>query len=933
MLSFLAGGGQMGAAIRAYDWTCTPLGAAAEWPTVLKTLVGFMLDATQPMFLVWGTDQITLYNDHYAAVLAGKHPGALAQPFLEIWSELKTDLTPIVEQAYRGESVHMDDITLMMERSGFREETHFAFSYTPIRSEGGRVDGFFCACSEITQQVLVQRALATSEARAHQILDSVTDYGIVVIDLDRIVTSWNEGARRIFGWTEDEMLGQSADRIFTQEDRALGQPEREVAEALRDGFAPDVRWHIRKSGELFWAKGEMTPLRDDTGAVAGCVKVLQDATAEREAERQLAESEARFREVAEAVPGFLWTADAHGRINYASARWWEFSGANPANAPAEGWSFYLHPEDRVSATDAWTRALASGTLFEAEFRLPRADGVYRWWLARAVPISDEAGHVLRWVGACSDIDEIVAARQTLARSREELVREVEDRTADRDRMWHLSTDVMLVADFEARFLVVNPAWTTLLGWQEDEMIGRKFVDLLHPDDVAATLAEVDKLAHGFTTLRFENRYRAKDGSYRWISWTAVPDQQHLHAVGRDVQAEKEASEALRATEEALRQAQKMEAVGQLTGGIAHDFNNLLTGIIGSLDLMQRKVAAGRTGELDRHMSAAVTSANRAAALTHRLLAFSRRQPLDPKAVNANRLVTEMEDLLRRTIGESVQLEMVTAGGLWQTLCDPHQLESAVLNLAINARDAMPEGGKLTIETCNAHLDSTYAAQVRDVRPGQYVCICVSDTGTGMSEETIAKAFEPFFTTKPIGQGTGLGLSMIYGFARQSDGYAKIYSEVGQGTTIKLYLPRFYGEAEQHPEHTGSSIEQHVTEHGEVVLVVEDETAVRDLVVEVLSDLGYRTLEAVDGPSGLKMLQSSERIDLLVTDVGLPGLNGRQLADAARTSRPRLKILFMTGYAENAAINGGFLEPGMELLTKPFAIDALAQKLSAMIEHG
>ena len=385
-------------------------------------------------------------------------------------------------------------------------------------------------------------------------------------------------------------------------------------------------------------------------------------------------------------------------------------------------------------------------------------------------------------------------------------------------------------------------------------------------------------------------------------------------------------------QEALRQAQKMEAVGQLTGGIAHDFNNLLTGVIGSLDMMQRQMAKGDTSRIERYATTAMTSANRAAALTHRLLAFSRRQPIDPKPVNANRLVTGMEELLRRTIGESIALEVVTAGGIWQTLCDPHQLESAILNLAINARDAMPDGGALTIETCNAHLDSAYTARQRDVRPGQYVCICVTDTGSGMSADTIAKAFEPFFTTKPIGQGTGLGLSMIYGFARQSEGYAKIYSEIGQGTTVKLYLPRYYGEAEGAEEEHGRLTDAHRAEAGEVVLVVEDETAVRDLVVDVLEELGYRAIQAADGPAGLKLLQSRMRIDLLVTDIGLPGLNGRQVADAARQQRPALKVLFMTGYAENATIANGFLDPGMEMITKPFAIEALATRVRDMIER-
>jgi CheY-like chemotaxis protein len=292
----------------------------------------------------------------------------------------------------------------------------------------------------------------------------------------------------------------------------------------------------------------------------------------------------------------------------------------------------------------------------------------------------------------------------------------------------------------------------------------------------------------------------------------------------------------------------------------------------------------------------------------------------------------MEDLLRRTLGERIELELVLAGGLWPTLCDPNQLENAVLNLAINARDAMPEGGKLTIETNNAHLDRQYAARHRDVRAGQYVCVSVTDTGTGMSEETIARAFEPFFTTKPLGQGTGLGLSMIYGFARQSDGYARIYSELGKGTTIKLYLPRHRGEEADDadvPELTGA----HVAEAGETVLVVEDEPVVRGLIVDVLSDLGYQALEAADGPSGLEMLQSRRHIDLLITDVGLPGLNGRQIADAGRALRPNLKVLFMTGYAENAALASGFLEHGMAMITKPFAMEALATRIREIIAES
>ena len=383
-------------------------------------------------------------------------------------------------------------------------------------------------------------------------------------------------------------------------------------------------------------------------------------------------------------------------------------------------------------------------------------------------------------------------------------------------------------------------------------------------------------------------------------------------------------------EAALAQAQKMEAVGQLTGGIAHDFNNLLTGISGSLELLATRISQGRLNELNRYVTAAQGAAKRAAALTHRLLAFARRQTLDPKPTNVNRLVLDMEELIRRTMGPAIEIEVVGAAGLWTTLIDPNQLENALLNLCINARDAMPDGGRLTIETANKWLDGRTGRE-RSLSPGQYLSLCVTDTGTGMTPEVIERAFDPFYTTKPIGQGTGLGLSMVYGFARQSGGQIRIYSEVGQGTTVCLYLPRYHGEAGEVSVSAETAQVSPRCEAGETVMVVDDEPTVRMLVVEVLEELGYTTIEAADGPGGLQVLNSNVRIDLLITDVGLPGgMNGRQLADAGRALRPGLKVLFITGYAENAVVGNGHLEPGMHVMTKPFEMDVLASRIRECI---
>ncbi|MFF7707787.1 PAS domain-containing protein [Pseudomonas sp. NPDC007930] len=387
---------------------------------------------------------------------------------------------------------------------------------------------------------------------------------------------------------------------------------------------------------------------------------------------------------------------------------------------------------------------------------------------------------------------------------------------------------------------------------------------------------------------------------------------------------------LRLAEDALRQSQRMEAVGQLTGGIAHDFNNLLTGIAGSLELLQTRLAQGRVNELDRYVSAAQSASRRAAALTHRLLAFSRRQTLDPKPTDVNRLVKHMEDLVRRSIGPQMLLEVVTAAGLWPTLIDPPQLENALLNLCLNARDAMPGGGRITLETANRWIDERLARE-RDMPPGQYISLCVTDTGCGMSEDVIARAFEPFFTTKPLGEGTGLGLSMVYGFVRQSGGQVRIYSEVGHGSTLCIYLPRYYGEAAHEADSAPTSTPARA-DGSRSILVVDDEPAVRMLVVEVLEDLGYHTLEAADGATGLALLQGPLNIDLLVSDVGLPGgLNGRQLADAARALRPALPVLFITGYAENSVIGNGHLAPGMRVLTKPFNLETLVERVQQMLE--
>ena len=580
------------------------------------------------------------------------------------------------------------------------------------------------------------------------------------------------------------------------------------------------------------------------------------------------------------------------------------------------------------------RAVLGGeTITDARWRIRRPDGSEVLVIGSARPVHRADGELIGAVLTMRDDTERRAAEQALLELTATLETRVEERTRERDRTWRTSQDLLLVVNPEGVFQAVNPAWTHILGWQPDEIVGCSYLDFIHPDDHASSQGALVKAAiKGLP--RYENRYRHKDGSYRWVSWVASPEETLIYASGRDITPEREAAEALAEAGEQLHQSQKMEAVSQLTGGIAHDFNNLLQGISGSLELMCTRATQGRTAELGRYSEAAMGSINRAAALIQQLLAFSRRQTLDPKPTDVNQLVGGMEDLLRRTVGLGIQVETSFAAEPWPTLCDPNRLESALLNLVINARDAMPDGGHVLIETANTVLRDRRGAfqewPPQGVPPGEYVALSVADIGTGMTPDVIEHAFDPFFTAKPTGQGTGLGLSMIYGFVQQSGGHVRLRSELGQGTTAAIYLPRYLG-AGTGTGDWGTAAHKPAKTTSTVVLVVEDEPDVRMVIVEVLSDLGYTVLEAEDGRSGLRIADSGVHIDLLLTDVGLPGgMNGRQLADAARQRRPDLNVLFVTGYAETVAASDGRMEPGMQVITKPFSLAALAAKVQGIV---
>ena len=556
-----------------------------------------------------------------------------------------------------------------------------------------------------------------------------------------------------------------------------------------------------------------------------------------------------------------------------------------------------HPLGTVCVIDSKPRQLDAAQL--------RALEALARYASHLLATRDSAMTSARSAGMLLDVNEVLQG-------------EVLDRTRERDDLWNLSVDLLVKSTYDGKLLNVSPSWTRMLGHDEEHLLATGYRTLSDPDHAATVDEALRRARRTGSPVTFADRLVDADGQWHWVEWTVVPvaGGREFSGIGRNVTESKAQRARLELAEEALRQSQKMEAVGQLTGGIAHDFNNLLAGITGSLELLKIRIAQGRVAESDRYIDAAQGAAKRAASLTHRLLAFARRQTLESKPTDLARLVAGLEELVRRP-------------GLWSASIDANQLENAVLNLCINARDAMPDGGRLTIATSNRHVDRATAAEAH-VASGEYVTLSVSDTGTGMTPEVVARAFEPFFTTKPLGAGTGLGLSMVYGFARQSNGQVRIDSKVGTGTTISIDLPRYVGPNDESVAEP-SDIMGATADAGKTVLVVDDEPTVRMMMVEVLGESGYRALEASNGAAGLRILRSNEKIDLLITDIGLPGgMNGRQLVESVRMLRPDLQVLFVTGYAENAAIGDGPFAAGHSVLTKPFSIQALSRKVEELL---
>lgn len=811
--------GEMAERIRTFDWHGSGIGAFASWPSELQTTLALCLSTDIPTAIYWGPEFRLLYNDAWAPIAGEKHPWALGRAARDVWSDIwhviEPQLTSVIEQ---GKGFRVADQMLPMLRGGRIQNTYWDYSFAPIFAADGSVVGIFNQGTETTARLTAERALRASEERLEYALGASETVGTWDWDIpnDKVVA--DSRFAKIYGVdTAVAARGAPIAEFFASvhpDDVAPLQDT--ISDALKTGALFSHEYRLMDSnGSTRWVAAQGRVTRAPDGTPLRFPGVSFDVTDRRLIETALRESEERFRAITDSIDQMIWSTRPNGHHDYYNQRWYDFTGVPQGSTDGEAWNGVFHPDDQDRAWSTWRHCLATGEPYHIEYRLRHRSGDYRWVLGRAQPVKNDAGEITRWFGTCTDIQEIVDAREVLAKSREELAREIEERTA--------------------------------------------------------------------------NLVEAQDQ---------------------------------------LRQAQKMEAVGQLTGGIAHDFNNMLAVILGSVNLLEKRLARGET-DVGRHIEAAKDGANRAASLTHRLLVFSRRQPLQPEVIDANRMIAGMSEMLTRTLGELFSVETVLAAGLWKVHADNSQLENAILNLAVNGRDAMPTGGKLTVETANSYLSDEYAHD-HAVAAGQYVMIAVSDTGTGMTPEVIARAFDPFFTTKEVGKGSGLGLSQIFGFVRQSNGHVKIYSEEGVGTAVKIYLPRYDGDSNSYdsPDKVKRAGRGSITE---TVLVVEDDQRVRAFSTEALRELGYTVLEASSGAEAVSLIHAGLRPTLLFTDVVMPGMTGRELADAASTLIPGLKILYTTGYTRNAVVHNGVLDKETYLLQKPFSLDQLAEKIRIVLD--
>ena len=800
---FLAHCGEQGRAVAGYDWSATALGAIEGWPRCVKSMLSLILSADVPMAILWSETGILLHNKAYGVLIGKPDFSDLGRSIFEVLPQFSEFMPNVIGSVFSGKPVAVRDMPAMLQRDGKLQEVWLNHDYSPIVDESGVVCAIIAIIKDTTERIKVEQRLNfAQEAGGVGTFEWYPDKGTLDV---------SDEYRRIWGLdphveVTDTML---VSQLHPDDTAKAGTFKRDSENPLA---YVEYRRLIPQTGEIRWLARQGRVISATGVSVRRFVGTVTDITARKQAEAALRNAEERFRTLAQSMTNLLWTARPDGLLSWCNGRIHEYVGAGDEAVLGAAWAQHLHPDDVASVSLTWGEALRTGSLYEAELRLRRFDGTFRWFITRATPIRDEDGVITYWIGSNTDIEAQKRAESELSALAVELEARVETRTAE-----------------------------------------------------------------------------------------------------------------LVQTQEILRQSQKMEAIGNLTGGIAHDFNNLLQVVGGNLELLRRHIAD--QPQAVRHAQNAMEGVERGAHLAAQLLAFGRRQALAPKVVNIGKLLHGMEDMLRRVLGATIELKTIVHSVSGKSLIDPVNLENAILNLSINARDAMEGVGKLTIEASSVTLDALGAAKHRDLAPGPYVVVSVSDTGHGMPKELLAKVFDPFFTTKPQGKGSGLGLSMVYGFVKQSGGQVRLYSEPGEGTTVRLYLPSstdaedVLTQADHSPVVGGS----------ETILVVEDDEAVCAIVVAQLTDLGYNVLTAKDASSGIKIIESHPALDLILTDVIMPGpVKVDTLAQRALDLLPHAKIIFTSGYTEGSIVHSGRLSDGVAFLAKPYNHEALARKVRSIL---
>ena len=895
-LAHTFGNSAVAADILAHDWAGSAFGPLATWPRWLASALAMVLRSPTPMTLLCGPEGRLLYNDGYRVVVGAMHPQVLGASVHAAWPEVAAFNSDVLARVLAGESLSYRDQRFMLGPPGARAERWFDLDYSTVFDDEGAACAVLAIVIERTDQHCADNALRESQQRLDR-AQSAGRVGTFTLELASGKVFTTRGFNRIFGLPEAPSIDlASLEAMVVTDDGVLPSS----AASRADQSAPlQVEYRIRRhdDGAERWILRRADFECDSAGVPDRMAGVVQDITERKATELALAESAARFQTLTQALPNLVWTAGPDGMIDWMNARVTDYSGLAPAALSGQGWLAIVHEDDAEPAARMWRNCVASGAFFETEYRVRRADGQYRWHLTRAFPQRGPGGRITRWIGTSTDIDE----RKRL---------ETHSKRAF-SRIWRLSQELMLVCDFSGVIAAVNPSATRLLGWTEEQLVGRPISAFIHHDDLASTAAEVGKLSEGVTTLAFENRYRASDGSYRLLDWTAVPDNGLIHAVGRDVTRE-------RGAEEALRQSQKLEAIGMLTGGVAHDFNNVLAVVRTSIDLL--RLVPLDSDRRKRYMDAISDAVTRAARLTGQLLAFARRQSLQPEVFDAGRNVQMVSEMIGSLTGARIRMDFMTDAGCFVD-ADPSQFDTAIVNRAVNARYAMDGSGRLVISVRDA--DEIPPVRGHDAVRGAFVAVAVADTGKGIPPELLTQIFEPFFTTKSTGHGTGLGLSQVFGFAKQSGGEIAVESTVGVGTTFTLFLPRATDpviHATVAPRN--SSIARGA---GKRILVVEDNDDLGAIVRHSLEELGYTTVMTTSAEDALVELdRDATRFAAIFSDVVMNGMGGFALGLEVRRRFPALPFVLSSGYSNVLASEQ---RHGFTLLPKPYSLEELAETLA------